>query len=345
MSRPEIIAAMRLRGSSMREQLGHGVAQRVGARRRCAASAVCAIVFCSTRAADRVPLGVVGVEQALRRRPLDHLGQLPAQVHRILHADVEALPAHRGVHVRGVAREQHAALAVGRRLPGHVGEPGDPGRAVHAVVRPVDGDERVAEVAAGWARRPARRAARSARPVRPARPSALPRRAMPPPSRRKPNSGSSAISTSAMSQLRRRVPARGTRCRPPCGSGCGRRRTRRGTAPAATVPSDSSTSTPVSSCAKPVTSRSRRIGTPSSSTQPARMRSKWLCQQREPVVVAGGEVADVQRDPGEACDLHRLPLGEEPVGDAALIEHLDGARVQTAGARAVELLARRAARR
>ena len=34
----------------------------------------------------------------------------------------------------------------------------------------------------------------------------------------------------------------------------------------------------------------------------------------------------------------RLPLREEPFGDAALIEHLDGAGVQTAGARAVELL-------
>ena len=56
--------------------------------------------------------------------------------------------------------------------------------------------------------------------------------------------------------------------------------------------------------------------------------------------MAGGEVADVQRDPGERLDLHRLPLREEPIGDAALIEHLDGARVQTAGARAVELLAR-----
>jgi len=56
--------------------------------------------------------------------------------------------------------------------------------------------------------------------------------------------------------------------------------------------------------------------------------------------VAGGEVADVQRDPGERLDLHRLPLREEPIGDAALIEHLDRARVQTAGARAVELLAR-----
>ena len=54
--------------------------------------------------------------------------------------------------------------------------------------------------------------------------------------------------------------------------------------------------------------------------------------QREPVVVAGGEVADVQWDAGEALDLPGLSLREEPADDAALIEHLDGARVQAAGA-------------
>ena len=42
---------------------------------------------------------------------------------------------------------------------------------------------------------------------------------------------------------------------------------------------------------------------------------------------------------GERGDLRHLPLREEPVGDPTLIEHLDGARVQTAGARADELLA------
>ena len=62
--------------------------------------------------------------------------------------------------------------------------------------------------------------------------------------------------------------------------------------------------------------------------------------QREPVVVAGGEVADVQagsrRTPATCIDLARR---EEPVGDATLIEHLDGAGVQTPGSRSVELLA------
>ena len=41
---------------------------------------------------------------------------------------------------------------------------------------------------------------------------------------------------------------------------------------------------------------------------------------------------------GEPGDLGGRALGEEPVGDAALVEDLDGPRVQPAGARADELL-------
>ena len=47
--------------------------------------------------------------------------------------------------------------------------------------------------------------------------------------------------------------------------------------------------------------------------------------QPEPVVVPGGKVADVQGGPGERRDLRRLPLREEPIRDSALIEDLDGA--------------------
>ena len=47
--------------------------------------------------------------------------------------------------------------------------------------------------------------------------------------------------------------------------------------------------------------------------------------QPEPVVVAGGKVAYVQRGPGEPRDLSHLPLREEPIGDSALIVDLDGA--------------------
>jgi hypothetical protein len=47
--------------------------------------------------------------------------------------------------------------------------------------------------------------------------------------------------------------------------------------------------------------------------------------QPEHTGVPGGEVADVERNPGKACDLAHLSLRKEPVCDAALIEHLDAA--------------------
>jgi hypothetical protein len=96
-----------------------------------------------------MPLKLVRVQQAVGRRPVNHLGQLPAQVHRVLYADVQALATHGVVHVRGVAREEHASLPVGRRLPGQVGEAGDPGWVVHPVIRSPDGDERLAEIPQG----------------------------------------------------------------------------------------------------------------------------------------------------------------------------------------------------
>jgi hypothetical protein len=44
-----------------------------------------------------------------------------------------------------------------------------------------------------------------------------------------------------------------------------------------------------------------------------------LLPQREPVGVAGGEVADVQLHAGEAGGLADPALGEEPIGDPALV--------------------------
>ena len=61
--------------------------------------------------------------------------------------------------------------------------------------------------------------------------------------------------------------------------------------------------------------------------------------QPEPVGVPCWEVADVQTDAGESRDLRHLPLREEPIGDSALIENLDGPRVKAACARAGALLA------
>ena len=92
-------------------------------------------------------LGVVGVQEAIRSVSLDHLGQLPSQVHGVLHADVEALPADRGMDVRGVAGQQDPSLAVGSGLPSHVGESGDPRRAVDAVIGSAQRDKRLAEIA------------------------------------------------------------------------------------------------------------------------------------------------------------------------------------------------------
>ena len=63
-----------------------------------------------------------------------------------------------------------------------------------------------------------------------------------------------------------------------------------------------------------------------------------LLPQPEPVGMAGGEVADVEPGTAEPRDLRHLPLGKEPIGDAALVEDLDGARLQTARARARQVL-------
>jgi hypothetical protein len=54
--------------------------------------------------------------------------------------------------------------------------------------------------------------------------------------------------------------------------------------------------------------------------------------QPETVGVAGGKAAEIEMDPGKPGGLCLLPLGEEPIGNAALIEDLEGARVEAAGA-------------
>lgn len=98
---------------------------------------------------------MVAIEKTFRGFLVDHLGQLPSQIHRILHAGVESLSADRVVHVRGVAGQQDSSVPVCLGLPGHVGEPGDPGGAVDSVIGPARGDESFAEVTqGGFARGP-----------------------------------------------------------------------------------------------------------------------------------------------------------------------------------------------
>jgi hypothetical protein len=98
------------------------------------------------READGVAFGVVAVEQAGRRAAVDLGGELPAQVHRVLDADVQADATRREVHVGGVAREQHAAPAVLGGDPGGVAEAGQPGRVVHAEVAARHADRGGAQV-------------------------------------------------------------------------------------------------------------------------------------------------------------------------------------------------------
>jgi hypothetical protein len=51
----------------------------------------------------------------------------------------------------------------------------------------------------------------------------------------------------------------------------------------------------------------------------------------ERVWVTRREVAHLQCSPAERRDLNHLTLGQEPIRDPALIEHLDRARVESAG--------------
>ena len=98
---------------------------------------------------DRVALGLIAVQQAFGGRPLDHLGQLPSQVHSILNAEVETLSARRVMHVRGIARQQDAPVAIGGCLTRRIVEPGNPNRTVDPVVCPIYRDERLAEITKG----------------------------------------------------------------------------------------------------------------------------------------------------------------------------------------------------
>jgi hypothetical protein len=54
------------------------------------------------------------------------------------------------MHVRRVASQKHPSLSVGSRLPSHVGKSGKPSRVTNTEVRPVNGDERIAEVLQRW---------------------------------------------------------------------------------------------------------------------------------------------------------------------------------------------------
>jgi len=80
------------------------------------------------RGGHRVPFGVVAVQQPRRGPAADLGGQFPAEVERVLDAEVEPLPTGRRVDVRRVAGQQHPAGPVALGQPGGVAEAGQPAR-------------------------------------------------------------------------------------------------------------------------------------------------------------------------------------------------------------------------
>jgi hypothetical protein len=292
----------------------------------------------SARRSDRVALGVVGIEEAFRRGPLDHLGQLPSQIHRILHTGLKALSAVRGMHVCGIAGQQHPFLAVGRGLPGHVGEPGDRGGTMDSVIASVYGDERLAEIAQGGFGRVSDVLFGH-------------QDADPPPILRFAE-GMDAEGVAADAPFRR-LPRhldlgdQVAGCRIPSGEFDGggfADQTASSIAPDEIFRSQRRSIAELDVDAGVVLRKGRHLTSPVDRHRqlldPAgEYTLDVVLPQRKRVIVPGGKVADIQWNPGEPSDLHRLPLREEPIGNSSLIEDLDGARVKAAGTRAGEVLA------
>ena len=281
---------------------------------------------------DRVTLGVVGVEQALGCGPLHHLGQLPPEVHGILHAHVEALATLRRVHVGGVTGQQDASLAVRGRLPRHVGEPGDPGGAPQPVVGPVDGDECLPDVVDGGLvgvldlrfgqgeahRRPVFRRADAAAP--------------------------------AQAELRLLVqldlgddPAGRSRQPGEVDAGGLADEAATSIAPHQVRRADRRVVGQVDVDAGVVLREAHHLATTKGRDaelgDPVGQDALDVpLPEPEHVVVAGREVGDVHHDQAEAQARVLLPLRDEPLRDAPLVEHLEGAAVEAPGTRSLDLL-------
>ena len=229
----------------------------------------------------------------------------------------------------GVTREQRAPAAIRHRLTRHVGKAGDPVRAVHAVVLAVNPDERVADVLQGGLIG----AVQVGHDEGDAHPSIL---------------GWADATTATQAEFRHLLhldlgndPARGRIPAREIDSG---RLAHSAAAPVATNQILRPQRCAVGQRDIDATVVLRETGHLAFAqdgnaqlVEPAGQDALEVAlQQRQPIVVAGREVADVHRDPSERLHLHRLPLGEEAIDDTALVQHLDGAGVQTSGARAFE---------
>ncbi|MBB3724643.1 hypothetical protein FHR33_000503 [Nonomuraea dietziae] len=100
---------------------------------------------------DRMTFGLIGVQQGFRRPAADLCGQFPAEVERVLNAQVEALPADGWMDVRRIAGQEHPPDAITFGQPGGIPEAGQPARGVHAEIGSGDGAQLLFEIVeGGW---------------------------------------------------------------------------------------------------------------------------------------------------------------------------------------------------
>ena len=278
---------------------------------------------------DRVALVLIRVQEALRGGPADHLRELPSQIHRILHAEAEALSTRRVVHVRRVAGQQDSSHAVGRGLPSHVGEPGDPRRIVDPEVGAEHGDERLAQITQrGLAARPDLLLGHDD-PER--LPILHPVEAV----------DAGGVETGARRRLLgqldlgdqvapRRIPPR------ELDTGCLADQAASSIAPdeiprpqrpaVGQLDVDPGVVLREARHLRPVVDAHRQLGDPRGHDP-----LDLVLEDRERIRMTRREVAHVHHGRAERRGLSHLTLREEPIGDPALIQHLDRARVNAAG--------------
>src|SRR5262245_7599394 len=88
--------------------------------------------------ADRPTLSFIGVEQRFGHGAAENTRQLPAKVHCVLDADVQALATHWRMDVGSIASEHNAALPVVLRESRFVGKACEPDRIARAKICPRD---------------------------------------------------------------------------------------------------------------------------------------------------------------------------------------------------------------
>ena len=230
---------------------------------------------------------------------------------------------------------QHPSLAVGFGLPGGVGKPGHPGGTVYPVIGSVDGDKRLAEIGQGGL------AGGSDLPLGHQNPHRSPIRVDHLAVANlvfHPAQGMNAEGVTVDAPFRRRLGQLGLGDQV---AGCRIRARERDAAGLADQTASAVAPDEIMRPQRPaVTERDVDAGVvlcEARHLDAAVDRHLQLFDpagedaldmrlpQPEPVRVPGRKIANVEMDPGEPRDLRFLPLREEPIGNSALIENLDGA--------------------